>query len=195
MRKGKLIVIYGINNIGKSTQAKLLLEKFKQAGVEAEYLKYPIYDLAPTGKILNDYLRKGNPDNLTPRENQIINAMNRTQFEPVLKEKLNQGIHIIAENYLGTGIAWGAGAGVNLEFLKKINSRLKKEDLAFFFHGKRFKDSIEKGHQHETNEELIQKVQAAYLSLAKKNSWEMIDANKSREKIHEKLWKRIQDFL
>src|SRR3989344_7041055 len=104
---GKFIVIYGINNLGKSTQAKILVEKLGQEGFSAEYLKYTIYDLKPSGPIINDYLREGNRDNLSPREIQILYTMNRYQFESRLKDKLSQGVNIVAEDYTGTGLAWG----------------------------------------------------------------------------------------
>jgi thymidylate kinase len=43
--KGKFIVLYGINNLGKTTQAKLLVEKFQKEGLKAEYMKYAVYSL------------------------------------------------------------------------------------------------------------------------------------------------------
>lgn len=48
MAKGKLITLYGVNNIGKSTHASKLVEHLKQAGNVAVNLKYHIYDLEPT---------------------------------------------------------------------------------------------------------------------------------------------------
>ena len=54
---GKFIAIYGINNIGKSTQTSLLVQKLVGRGVRVEYFKYPLYDLDPTGKMLNEILR------------------------------------------------------------------------------------------------------------------------------------------
>jgi dTMP kinase len=121
MTKGKFIVLYGINNLGKTTQAKLLVEKLNSAGLKAEYLKYPIYGLEPSGVLLNNYLREGNKYNLAPREAQIIYALNRTQYEKELLNKLENGITIIAEDYAGTGLAWGMAAGVDENFLKDIN--------------------------------------------------------------------------
>ena len=165
MTKGLFIVIHGINNLGKSTQVELLLEKMKKEGHPTEYLKYPIYDLDPSGKILNDYLRNGNPLKLTPREIQTIYALNRTQYESILKSKLEQGINIIAEDYTGTGICWGMGAGVDENYLKLINSHLLKEDLTLLFDGERFKESTEKDHKHETDEELLEKVRQAHLKI------------------------------
>ena len=43
IHRGKFIVLYGINNLGKTTQAKMLVDKLKLHGLEAEYLKYPVY--------------------------------------------------------------------------------------------------------------------------------------------------------
>ena len=48
MQKGKLIVLYGINNLWKTTQVHLLIDRLRAKGLQAEYLKYPIYDLAPS---------------------------------------------------------------------------------------------------------------------------------------------------
>ena len=54
---GKFIAIYGINNIGKSTQTSLLVQRLVSIGVRVEYFKYPLYNLDPTGKMLNEILR------------------------------------------------------------------------------------------------------------------------------------------
>jgi len=54
MKKGLFVVLHGINNLGKTTQAKLLVEKLQSEGHKAEYMKYPVYDLDPSGKILNN---------------------------------------------------------------------------------------------------------------------------------------------
>ena len=164
-KSGKFIVLYGINNLGKSTQAKILVQKMTDAGQPAEYLKYPIYDLEPTGPMINGYLRQGNPYNLTPREAQIVYTLNRFHFEATLKAKLDQGVNIIAEDYTGTGLAWGMGAGVDEGFLKEINRVLLKEDLALLFYGQRFKQAVENGHRHEEDDELTNKVREAHEKL------------------------------
>jgi len=187
-KDGKLIVLYGINNLGKSTQAKLLVERLKANGYQAQYLKYPIYDLAPSGNILNDYLRNSNPHNLHSREAQIIYALNRTQYQSELISKLKAGINIVAEDYKGTGIAWGLGAGVDEKFLKNLNSHLVNEDLAFLFDGARFRQAIEKNHKHENNDDLTNKVRWAHLKLQEEYGWIKINANETIETIHEKLW-------
>jgi len=192
---GKLIVLYGINNLGKSTQAKLLVEKLKFQGYRAEYLKYPVYDIKPSGEILNDYLRNGNNFQLSPREAQIIYTLNRDQYQSELIKKLKSGINIIAEDYKGTGIAWGLGAGVDEKFLKSINSHLIDEDLVFLFNGERFRQAIEEDHQHENNDDLINKVRWAHLKLREEYGWFKINANLAIEEIHQQIWNQVITLL
>jgi len=195
LKKGKFIVLYGINNLGKTTQAKLLVEKMNKNGFKAEYLKYPIYDLKPSGQILNNYLREGNTHGLSPREAQIIYTQNRTQYESRLIQKLESGINIVAEDYTGTGIAWGIGAGVEESFLKSINSHLLKEDISFIFDGKRFTEATEKNHKHETNSLLMEKVQLAHQKLAREYDWIKINANLTIDEIHNLLWKQVEEKI
>lgn len=193
--RGKLIVFYGINNLGKSTQAKILLEKLKNLGLQAEYFKYPIYDLEPFGPIINAYLREGNHYNLSAREAQLIYVLNRVQYQEELIKKLENGIYVIAEDYVGTGIAWGLGAGIDISFLEKINEPLIKEDLAILFDGERFKEAIEKQHKHEQNEEFSQKVRQIHLDLGEKYNWKKINANLSIEEISEIIFEHSKKII
>lgn len=188
---GKFIVFYGINNLGKTTQAKILVDKLKLHGLKAEYLKYPVYNLSPAGPILNNYLRQNNLYNLSPREVQIIYAFNRRQFEKTLVEKLAQGINIVAEDYTGTGIAWGLAAGVSENFLKYLNSGLIKEGLAFLFDGERFLESVEYNHQHEIDDQFIAKARIAHWRLGYELGWVIINANQSIKQVHEKIWNQV----
>jgi len=194
-KKGKFIVLYGINNLGKSTQAKLLVQRLNKEGETAEYLKYPIYDLSPSGIILNSYLRQNNPYNLTPKEAQVIYCLNRTQYEKELTDKLKEGIHVVAEDYKGTGIAWGIGANVNGDFLKSINSHLLNEDMSFLFDGERFLDSKETNHKHETDDTLTNKVRKSHLDLAQEYGWIKINANRTINEIHEIIWEKTIRLL
>ena len=189
------IVLYGINNLGKSTQAKMLVERMNAGGYKTEYLKYPLYNLEPSGPIINNYLRGGNTFDLNAREAQLLYVLNRTQYEPIIKEKLATGIHIIAEDYTGTGISWGIGAGVDETFLKLTNSHLLREDISFLFEGNRFTEATEKGHKHETDNALIETVRVAHDKLGTERDWIRINANETIEQIHEKLWNLVAPHL
>jgi len=195
MPRGKLIVLYGINNLGKTTQAKLLVEKLNQKGCQAKYLKYPLYNLEPFGPMINAYMREGNPLNLSAREFQIIQVLNRTQYQPTLELDLSSGKIVVAEDYIGTGIAWGMGAGVDKGFLVQINQHLLKEDLAFLFEGERFSEAIEAGHHHEQNNELTERTRLAHQDLGLELGWLKINSNQSREEIADQVWDLVQIIL
>lgn len=192
MAKGKLIVIYGINNLGKTTQARLLIQALTQKGINASYLKYPLYELEPSGPLLNDYLRKGNPFGLSSRESQIVYILNRTQYDSELRQRLERGDWVVAEDYTGTGLAWGMGGGVARDFLERLSVHLLKEDLAFLFEGKRFLEACEQQHLHEQNDELMEKVRNAHQELAKDYGWVTINANDSIETIAGTVWSGVQ---
>jgi len=189
---GKLIVLYGINNLGKSTQARLLVDRLQDAGYSTTYLKYPIYELAPSGPLLNAYLREGNPLQLSPREAQIIYALNRFQYQPEIEKQLAANEWIVAEDYTGTGLAWGWGAGAKLNFLEAINEGLLKPDLALWLDGERFVSGIEQSHKHESNNELMKKVRECHQQLAERYGWPRFDANQSIDNLNDQLWQAIK---
>lgn len=195
MNKGKLIVLYGINNLGKSTQAKLLVKKLQEAGKQAEYLKYALYDIKPSGVLINQYLRINNPYQFSAREFQILQVLNRTQFDKELRDKLEAGIWVVAEDYVGTGIAWGMGAGVGRHLLEYLNSHLVVEDVAFFFRGARFMDGKESNHTHEDNDQLMTRVARCHEILALEKSWLPIAANDTIDNISQVIWQEIAKQL
>lgn len=194
-KRGKFIVIYGINNIGKTTQAKKLVGRLRKEGKSVEYIKYPIYNSRPTGKLIDEYLRKNNPNNFSPREFQMLHFFNKVDFEVRLKEKLKKGVNVIAEDYSGTAIAWGVGSGVERKLLEYLYSFVLEEDLAILLSGKRFSSSEEENHKHERDRNLLDIVEKKHLSLAKKYKWKKIKANRTVNEVHEEIWKIVKKFL
>ena len=181
--KGKFIVVYGMNNLGKTTMVNGLIDFLKTGGREVVYLKYPIYDLEPTGPRINRYLREGNPEKLTPATVQKIFSDNRRDFESKLIEMINEGKWVIAEDYKGTGIAWGMIGGYSIEKMEEINKNLYEADLSILLDGERFLTGIEKVHTHENATELWLKGRKIHLDLAKRYNWKIANANQTREEV------------
>lgn len=197
-KQGRFIAIYGINGIGKTTQVELLVENLKKQGKNASRLKYPIYDLEPEGPFIHQYLR--NPqfreeNELTTHKLQKKYADNRLRYEGELKKRLEAGEWIVAEDYVGTGIAWGLTWGGNLEYLEEINESLLKEDLSILMHGNRFTTAIEKDHRNEMETERIQICKNFQLLLAQKYGWEIVNAEQKIEKVQADLLGIIKEHL
>jgi thymidylate kinase len=183
MSKGKFIVVYGMNNLGKTTMVNGLIDFLKSKGKDVIYLKYPIYDLEPTGPRINRYLREGNPENLTPATAQKIYSDNRRDFESKLIEMINEGKWVIAEDYKGTGIAWGMIGGATVEEMEEINKNLLEADLSILLDGERFLTGIEIGHTHESATDLWPKGKQIHLDLAKRYDWKIANANQTKEEV------------
>ena len=192
--RGKFITLYGINNIGKSTQAKRLVKRLREMGKKVEYVKYPVYDLEPTGPMLNRVLR-GGEQKISEKELQMWFVLNRYQFQPKLEKMLDEGVTVIAEDYIGTGMAWGMAKGLSEEFVETVNEGLLQEDVAVLFEGERSMEAKEVKHVHEQNDELVEKCAEVHRDLAGKYGWERIDVSEDWDVTEERLWKVLAGYL
>lgn len=196
--EGKMITLYGINGIGKTTQVELLVKFLESQGKRASRLKYPVYDLEPEGPFIYKYLR--DPDfrknnELSTEALQQKYADNRRRYEPELRKRLAAGEWIVAEDYIGTGIAWGLTWGADLEYLEKINADLYQPDLCILMHGERFDTAIEAGHRNETADERIRICKNFHLLLAERYHWKQAAANQSVEKVSEDIVSIVKNIL
>ncbi len=182
-KKGKFIVIYGMNNLGKTTVINGLIDYLNKNGKNVTFLKYPIYELEPTGPRINQYLRGGNPEKLNSFTVQKLYAQNRRDFEPKLISLLDQDKMIIAEDYVGTGIVWGMLGGASLEEVEELNKGLLEPDLVILLDGERFLTGIEAGHTHEKVTDVWEKGRQIHLDLAKRYDWKIVKANQTREQV------------
>lgn len=186
------IALYGINNIGKTYHAKRLVERLNRLGKKAIYIKYPVYDLEPTGPFLNALLRKKGGQKIREEELQLWFVLNRYQFEPTLKKWLSQGIIVVAEDYTGTGIAWGHAKGVSLNELENMNKFLVQPDVNLLLEGRRKLQSREQVHVHEQNDQLIERCRKVFQKLGKKYAWRHIQVAEDKEVTAERIWKQLQ---
>ncbi|MBD3327719.1 hypothetical protein GF340_00260 [Candidatus Peregrinibacteria bacterium] len=193
--KGAFITLYGINNIGKSTQAKLLVEGLKGFGLDAVYLKYPIYDLEPTGPAINAILRNEQKQKVSEEELQTLFTQNRKDFEPQLEKMIQDGKVVIAEDYAGTGIAWGTAKGLDFDRVTNLNKDLKKEDFAILLKGERFLSAREQVHIHEQDDELVGKVGRVLQMMSDKYGWHEIEVKGRIPETAEVLFNVVLDFL
>jgi dTMP kinase len=192
--RGKFIVIYGMNNIGKSTQAKKVVDYLKEKGLQVEYLKYPVYD-TPTGHEINTILRSDAKQELSEEEFQSLYYENRKEFQPNLLKKLEQGITIVSEDYTGTGLVWGSVKGASLDWLKKLNEDLLVEDLAILLDGERFLQGKEEKHLHEANDDFMRAARVKHLELAREFDWKVVPANRRVKEVFGDVQKIVDELI
>lgn len=185
------IVLYGINNLGKTTQANLLIERLRRAGYGAEYLKYPVYHLPPTGPQINAILRGGKGQPMSEVALQTLYAKNRRDYQSRLHKTLAKGTVVVAEDYTGTGIAWGLAKGAPLVVLEQLNADLLREDLGLLLDGDRFPQSREINHLHESNDELAARCRQTHRALAGRYGWQRVNANQPVEQVADAIWRLV----
>lgn len=189
------IAIYGINNIGKSTQTKMLVEYLELEGKKTKLIKYPLYDLPPTGPQINYFLRDPKAPKISPEELQRLYVFNRLDAEPHIRKALSEGYTIVAEDYTGTGIAWGMVHGVNKSLLESMNKDLLREDLAILLDGVSQNRSRETQHLNEGNDELLKKSREIHLQLAKEYGWHIVNANRDKQAVFEDIKAIVEQAL
>ena len=197
-KKGKFIAIYGINGIGKTTQVEMLVEYLKKKGKKAARLKYPVYDLEPEGPFIYKYLRDPkfrSKNELSTHELQKKYADNRKRYEKTLISRLKKGEWIVAEDYIGTGIAWGLTWGGELEYLEKINKKLLKEDMSILMDGQRFLTAVEKDHRNEMEGERITICKNFHKLLSEKYGWAEVNANQTIKKVQAEIVEQVKILL
>lgn len=189
------IAIYGVNNIGKSTQSKLLVESLNKAGHKSVHIKFPIYDLEPTGHYINSVLRSTDVQKISEPELQMWFALNRHQFEPQLRQYLQDGYIVVAEDYIGTSLAWGSAKGAALPWLENLNQHLVKEDLAILLNGTRSVDATEANHIHENNQTLITKVTDILKELAVAKGWKIVERQEEQSDTQKLIFDIVKSNL
>lgn len=193
--RGKFIAIYGINNIGKTTHARRLASRLRRIGRKAVYIKYPIYSQKPTGPLINSVLRQRGKQKISEYELQLWFVLNRYQFQPQLNSMLQNGINIVAEDYTGTGIAWGTAKGCDTAELEKMNKFLVQPDLSIFMDGTRVLTSREKRHIHESDDLLIKKCATVFQKLAKKYKWKRVLVDKDKNVTAMRMLQNIKSMV
>ncbi|MBL7160158.1 MAG: hypothetical protein ISS95_01200 [Candidatus Aenigmarchaeota archaeon] len=177
--RGIFIVLYGLDHVQKSTLAKSLVNYLKNIGKGAEYVKYPVYTIAPSGFYIDKVLRA--QMKMSEDEFQVWFTINRYQYQPLLKKMLDEGKIVIAEDYIGTGMAWGGCKGTESEWVNSLNSYLIQADLNILLDTDRFRGS-ELQHVHE-NQDIVEKVRERFLEIAKEKEWIVIDAKGDTQKL------------
>lgn len=195
IEKGPFIVVYGANNLGKTTLATSVATWLNEKKVPVVHFKFPIYDLPPTGPRINAYLRQGNPEGFTMEAVQNVYARNRGDFLPIMTNIRRWGIGIIAEDYKHTSIAWGVTGGVPLQRMIDINHNVPDPEFAILLDGERFTNGIEVGHAHESGSMSWDKNRRIHLELAQTNNWPIVAANQTQEKVLSDTKEIVSEYL
>ena len=194
MVKGVLIAIEGIDGAGKTTQAYMLVERLRSIGLKAEYTMEPTY--GRIGDILRIHVSR--MKRREPIYEALLYAADR--FEHVkffIKPKLEESCIIVSDRYLYSNIAYQGAAGVDEEWIRKLNFFAPKPDLTIYIDIK-----PEEGLKRKKGEKSIfekleyeKKVRKLYLEIAKSEKFTIVDGRRDVKAVHEEIFRNVCKFL
>ena len=132
MRKGKLIVIDGIDGVGKATQADLLVRHLRKLKIKVRRIDFPRYYDNVFGKLIGECLagEHGQFIGIDPKIASILYAADRFESKKDIEKWLKEGFTVIADRYVSSNQIHQGG--------KVKNEKERKEFL-------RWLDTVEHG--------------------------------------------------
>lgn len=192
-----MIVFEGIDGAGKTTQAKILLEKLQIKGFGVVYFREP--SRGKWGHLIKEKALLS--DSLTPEEEMDLFQRDRKEdVEKNLKPALKRKKVVILDRYYFSTIAYQGAKGINPQWIRIINEKFAvKPDLVFILDVrpkkglKRIEGRKKKDRLFEREEYLV-KVREIFKGLKGENIIH-IDGEKLKEEISKEIEKAVFDYL
>jgi len=220
MRKGKIIVLEGLDSSGKATQTKLLKEKLDKLKIKNAVYSFPRYN-SFFGKLISKYLKGelGEKESLPEEFVSLLYSLDRYEIKEKIESDLNNGYVILMDRYYTSNFGFQTAKKEEnqkkdfLDWLKKLESRMPAPDKVLFLDiavdfsqklmdSRKQKDYMkEKKDIHEKDLDYQKKVRKMFLELCKtEKNWVLIkcaEENKLKtiQEIHEMIWKETQQEL
>lgn len=185
--KGFLICIEGIDGSGEGTNARLLVKKLKKEGYKVGSISFPDYTTS-IGKEIKMFLQ-GKHD-VIPEVRQCLYVANRWERKPDIEEWLNDGRIVIANRYTPSGLVYGLANGLDLEWMINLERGLPPADMVIVIdvsvdtHFQR----ITGRDVYEKDRSFLERVRTAYLDLARKFKWKVVDGERQVGEVAGKIW-------
>lgn len=192
---GRLIAIEGIDQSGKRTQSQLMAKALRTRVQSATVVSFPDYS-TPLGQELRAYL--SGKSQLDYHAVHLLYAANKWEKADEIHRQICHGRFVVVNRYTPSNLAYGIAHGLDLDWLYHLEKDLPKADIVFvldvspkisFSRKKRSRDV------HESNLKYLWKVRSAYLRLAKRYHWKVVNAEQTIDVVHSVLWKEVTHLL
>ena len=194
-KSGRLIAIEGIDQAGKRTQARLLAGKIRNMGMPVFVYSFPDYT-TPLGRELNSYL--SGSIRLDLHSVHLLYAANRWEVARALDDRIGRGLVVIVNRYSPSNLAYGVAHGLPLVWLNSLEEGLPKPNVVVVLDLSpltSFKRKIRERDLHEGDLGYLRRVRRAYLRLAKKYGWKVVDGQHDAATLRRLVWSQVYRFL
>ena len=192
---GKLVVIDGIDQSGKRTQTQMLARKIQKFGYPTSIWSFPDY-ATPLGRQLKFYL--AGRTRFDFHAVHLLYAANKWEHVVSIARDVKAGRVVVINRYTPSNLAYGIAHGLSPNWLEPLERDLPKPDLVLILNVSprvSFKRKRQFRDVHEENLSYLCKVRDAYLRLARKHRWKIIDGEREAGIVGLELWKYVQPIL
>jgi dTMP kinase len=196
LRKGKIIVIEGIDKAGKGTQSnllqsRLLINALKFSGNACTIMDFPDYT-TPIGQEIRAFL-DGNR-NYTLETKHVLMSANRWEKKKEIESLIENGTIIIMNRYYQSNLVYGVSHGLNLKWLLNLDKGLPKEDVVIVLEvnpNTSYQRVPGNRDAFEIDRKLLTKVHKNYRKLAKQFNWKVINGERVSGEVHNEIMKIV----
>ena len=195
MKSTLLLALEGIDKSGKGTQSAVLEEKIRDEGHDVACIDFPDYD-TPLGKVIEDFLR--GKVTFKSEVRQLLYVANRWERKHDIDTWLREGKIVLARRYIYSGLAYGLANGLKLEWMLGLEKRLPSADLVFVLDvsvESSFSRQQRNRDMYERDAAFLRRVRTAYLDLARRFSWIMIDGERPPDEVAATIWGHVAPRL
>lgn len=134
MKKGKFIVIDGIDGSGKATQTKLLTQALKKQGFKVKTLDFPRYYDNFFGALIGESLsgKFGDFIEVDPHIASVLYAADRFESAETIRKWISEGFVVITDRYVSANQIHQAGKISNTKKRKDFLNWLDKMEYGVF---------------------------------------------------------------
>ena len=175
-----LIAFEGLDQSGKETQARLLVEALRADGRRVETLSFPDYETA-IGREIGEALagrREYGADVM-----QLLYIANRFEKKPQMLEWLAAGAVVVCDRYVASSVAYGEAQGLDAAWLVEAQRYLPQPDLTFVLDiapdiaAARKRTNRDR---YERDLDLLARVRDSYRRQAAQPRWVLVDGERAK---------------
>jgi dTMP kinase len=195
LRKGRIVVIEGMDKAGKTTQSRVLVSALRNKGKLCASLDFPDYS-TPIGREIKSFL-DGKRDYPDETKLMLLSA-NRWERKETIDRMLSNGTILVMNRYYHSNLAYGVSKNLELDWLMTLDRGLPKEDLCIVLEIRpTISESRSKqaGDLFENDKDLLKNVYKNYRKLAKLFNWKIINGERSKEEVSRDILNMVLKFV
>ena len=192
--RGLFVAVEGVDAVGKRTQTSRLKSWLRQRGMTTRTFSFPAYETT-IGMEIRRFL-----DGKVAYPQQVramLYAANRWEKKAELEAALSRTDVLIVDRYSGSNFAYGVSNGLELDWLMSLESGLPEPDLTLLLDAPLARLTPRRGTKdsYERNMDLQEGARKAYLELAARFGWTVVDANRGIDETGEAIREAVAKAL